>query len=41
MDINTLESISPIDGRYRGVTENISKYFSEYDNFFVEQHLEK
>ena len=30
MDINTLESISPIDGRYRGVTENISKYFSEY-----------
>ena len=30
MGINTLESISPIDGRYRGVTENISKYFSEY-----------
>ena len=30
MNINTLESISPIDGRYRGVTENISKYFSEY-----------
>ncbi len=29
-NINTLLSISPIDGRYRNITENISEYFSEY-----------
>lgn len=29
-EINTLLSISPIDGRYRDITENISEYFSEY-----------
>lgn len=28
--MNTLLSISPIDGRYRQITENISEYFSEY-----------
>lgn len=28
--MNTLLSISPIDGRYRNITENISEYFSEY-----------
>lgn len=28
--MNTLLSISPIDGRYREITENISEYFSEY-----------
>lgn len=29
-NINTLLSISPIDGRYRNITEKISEYFSEY-----------
>lgn len=30
MNIDTLFCISPIDGRYRGITENISGYFSEF-----------
>lgn len=30
MEINTLMSISPIDGRYRKTVESISEYFSEY-----------
>ena len=30
MEINTLMSISPIDGRYRKATEKLSEYFSEY-----------
>lgn len=30
MEIDTLMSISPIDGRYRNITEKISQYFSEY-----------
>lgn len=30
MELNTLFSISPIDGRYRKITEEISKYISEY-----------
>lgn len=30
MDINTLKAISPIDGRYRKITDDISKYFSEF-----------
>ena len=30
MDINTLKAISPIDGRYRKITNDISKYFSEF-----------
>ena len=30
MNIDTLFCISPIDGRYRNITDNISKYFSEY-----------
>ena len=29
-EINSLLAISPIDGRYRNITENISEYFSEY-----------
>lgn len=29
-NLNSLLAISPIDGRYRNITENISKYFSEY-----------
>lgn len=28
--INSLLAISPIDGRYRNITDNISEYFSEY-----------
>lgn len=28
--MNTLLAISPIDGRYREITENMSEYFSEY-----------
>jgi adenylosuccinate lyase len=30
MGISTLTAISPIDGRYRGKTEALSEYFSEY-----------
>ncbi len=30
MEIDTLFSISPVDGRYRNITEEISKYYSEY-----------
>lgn len=29
-NINSLLAISPIDGRYRNITQNISEYFSEY-----------
>ena len=29
-DINTLLAISPIDGRYRNITEKISEFFSEF-----------
>ena len=30
MDLNVLTAISPIDGRYRGKTEALAGYFSEY-----------
>lgn len=30
MEIDTLFAISPVDGRYRNITEEISKYYSEY-----------
>ena len=30
MEIDTLFAISPVDGRYRNITEGISKYYSEY-----------
>ena len=30
MDLSLLTAISPIDGRYRGKTESLSEYFSEY-----------
>jgi adenylosuccinate lyase len=30
MNINTLTSISPVDGRYRSKTDELSGYFSEY-----------
>ena len=30
MDLNTLTAISPIDGRYRRVTDALTTYFSEY-----------
>ena len=30
MKLNTLTAISPVDGRYRNKTENLSAYFSEY-----------
>lgn len=30
MEIDTLFAISPIDGRYRNITQEISEYFSEY-----------
>ncbi len=30
MDLNTLTAISPIDGRYRNQTANLSAYFSEF-----------
>jgi adenylosuccinate lyase len=30
MELNSLTAISPIDGRYRKLTEKLSKYFSEF-----------
>lgn len=30
MDLNTLTAISPVDGRYRKITEKLDVYFSEY-----------
>ena len=30
MDLNLLTAISPVDGRYRGKTEPLVEYFSEY-----------
>ena len=30
MKLDTLTAISPIDGRYRGKTETLADYFSEY-----------
>ena len=30
MELNTLTAVSPIDGRYRGKTEPLAAYFSEY-----------
>ena len=30
MELNVLTAISPIDGRYRGKTELLGEYFSEY-----------
>ncbi len=30
MDLNILTAISPVDGRYRKVTQNLAPYFSEY-----------
>lgn len=30
MDLTTLTAISPIDGRYRKITEDLENYFSEY-----------
>ena len=30
MELNLLTAISPIDGRYRGKTDSLSEYFSEY-----------
>ena len=30
MNLDLLTAISPIDGRYRGKTEQLANYFSEY-----------
>lgn len=30
MDLDILTAVSPIDGRYRGKTEPLAPYFSEY-----------
>ena len=30
MELTNLTAISPIDGRYRGKTEPLANYFSEY-----------
>ena len=30
MDLDLLTAISPVDGRYRGKTESLAAYFSEY-----------
>jgi len=30
MELNALTAISPVDGRYRKTTEELSAYFSEY-----------
>ena len=30
MELNALTAVSPIDGRYRGKTQDFASYFSEY-----------
>ena len=30
MNLDVLTAVSPIDGRYRGKTESLANYFSEY-----------
>ena len=30
MNLNALTALSPVDGRYRGKTEKLADYFSEY-----------
>ena len=30
MELNILTAVSPIDGRYRGKTDSLAEYFSEY-----------
>jgi len=30
MELNTLTAISPVDGRYRRVTNELAAYFSEF-----------
>ncbi len=40
MDLNTLSSISPIDGRYRGKCVELDAYFSEYALFKYRVYVE-
>lgn len=40
MDINNLEAISPIDGRYRSKTQALAPYFSEYGLFKYRTRVE-
>lgn len=40
MKLNTLTAISPIDGRYRNKTEQLSEYFSEYALIKYRVHVE-
>lgn len=40
MKLDTLTAISPIDGRYRNKTEELSKYFSEYALIKYRVHVE-
>ena len=42
MDLNLLTAISPVDGRYRGKTEPLVEYFSEYAliRYRLEEHPE-
>ncbi len=40
MEINTLNSISPLDGRYYKVVEKLSDYFSEYALIKARVHVE-
>ena len=30
MELDILTAVSPIDGRYRGKTDSLAEYFSEY-----------
>ncbi|NDW10259.1 adenylosuccinate lyase [Dysgonomonas sp. 520] len=40
MDLNTLTAISPIDGRYRSKTQQLTNYFSEYALIKYRVHVE-
>jgi adenylosuccinate lyase len=40
MNLSPLQAISPVDGRYRNTTQNLSKYFSEYALIKYRIHVE-
>lgn len=40
MNLSPLQAISPVDGRYRNTTQNLSKYFSEYALIKYRVHVE-
>ena len=40
MELNALSATSPVDGRYRGKTQELSQYFSEYALIKYRLHVE-